>query len=78
MANKIRRLLIGAEVKQQFSYNVGGSQDVYIEGSPKKITIHSIDELEKYYIVNVGVGDEVQEWKKIPKNDITTVEYYID
>jgi len=78
MANKIRRLLIGKEVKEQFSYNVGGEQNIYIDKKPIKIVIHSIDELENHYLVNVKFNDEVQEWKKIPKNDISTTEFFLD
>lgn len=78
MANKIRRLLIGKEVKEQFSYNVGGEQTIFIDKKPIKIIIHSIDELENHYLVNVKFNDEVQEWKKITKNDYLTVEYILD
>lgn len=78
MANKIRRLLIGKEVKEQFSYNVGGEQNIYIDKKPIKITIYSIEELENHYLVNVKFNDEIQEWKKLPKNDITTIEYFLD
>lgn len=78
MANKIRRLLIGKEVKEQFSYNVGGEQNVFIDNKPVKIMIHSIDETEKHYVVSVKFNDEIHEWKKLPKNDITTIEYQLD
>lgn len=78
MANKIRRLLIGKEVKEQFSYNIGGEQNVFIDKKPIKIIIHSIDELEKHFVINVKFNDEIQEWKKLPKNDITTIEFFLD
>jgi hypothetical protein len=78
MANKIRRLLIGKEVKDQFSYNVGGEQNIYIDKKPIKIMIHSIEELEKHLVVNVKFNDEIQEWKKIAKNDCVTIEYFLD
>lgn len=78
MANKIRRLLIGAEIKEQFSYNVGGEQNIFINNKPIKIVIHSIDELEKHFVVNVKFNDEIQEWKKLPKNNITSQEFFLD
>jgi|688.fasta_scaffold13440_3 hypothetical protein len=78
MANTIRRLCIGAEVKEQHIYFVGGQQKIFIDGKQSVITIHSIDELEKHYLINTKVGDEIQVWKKIPKNNITTEEYFID
>jgi len=78
MANSIRRLSIGKEVKEQFHFVVGGQQNVMIDGSVKKIAIHSIDENETNYSVNMKIDDEVQEWKRIPKNDITHVEFTLD
>jgi hypothetical protein len=78
MANTIRRLCIGAEVKEQHIYFVGGQQKIFIDGKQSVITIHSIDELEKHYLVNVKFNDEVQEWKKIAKNEYLTVEYVLD
>jgi len=78
MANKIRRLCIGAEVKEQHIYFVDGKQKVYIDGKETFITIHSIEELEKAFSINVLVNGEVQEWKRIPKNNITTVEFTLD
>lgn len=78
MANKIRRLLIGKEVKEQFSYNVGGEQNIFIDKKPIKILIHSIEELENHFVVNVKFNDEIQEWKKLPKNDSVTVEFQLD
>lgn len=78
MANKIRRLLIGKEVKEQFSYNVGGEQNIFIDKKPIKILIHSIEETENHFVVNVKFNDEIQEWKKLPKNDSVTVEFQLD
>lgn len=78
MANKIRRLLIGKEIKEQHVYFVGGKQNVYIDNAKKEIEIFSIDEVENGYIVNVKFNGEIQEWKRLPKNDVTTLEFYLD
>jgi hypothetical protein len=78
MPNKIRRLLIGAEVKFQHAYVVGNPQDMYFKGVKKQAIIHSIEETKKHYIISIFINDEVQEWQKRPKNDITTVEYEIE
>lgn len=78
MANKIRRLCIGAEVKTQHIYFVGGEQRVFVDGKETKMIIHSIDETEKHYLINTKINNEVQTWKKIPKNSITTEEFFID
>ena len=78
MPNKIRRLLIGAEIKNQHVYFLDGVQKLRIDGKETNITICAIDETEKHYIVSVKFNGEIQEWKKIPKNDITTAEYVLD
>lgn len=78
MANKIRRLLIGKEIKEQHVYFVGGKQNVYIEGEKIPIEIESINEQEKNYLVNVKFNGEIQEWKLIPKSDSVTVEFFLD
>lgn len=78
MANKIRRLCIGAEVKNQHIYFLDGVQKLRIDGKETNVTISAIDETEKHYIVSVKFNGEIQEWKKIPKNDITTIEYILD
>ncbi len=78
MANKIRRLSIGAEITNQFHFIVGGQQNVTIDGEVKRIAIHSIDENETNYSVNMKIDDEVQEWKRVPKNNITHVEFTLD
>lgn len=78
MANKIRRLCIGAEPKNQFIYFVGGDFPLYIEGEKRIVTVESIEESEHHYFINIKTNGEIQLWKKIPKNNITSEEYLID
>jgi len=81
MANKIRKLGIGKEVKERFFYIVDSPKPVFsITESNKKIDyfISEIFEAEDRYKIYVTKGDEIQHWKDEMKNDITHPEYYLD
>ncbi len=79
MSNKIRKLSIGADVKDQFHYVVGGVFKIPVsEGVFHHRPISHIIECEKHYQLHIGDGPVSQHWKDIPKNDITTPEYFID
>jgi hypothetical protein len=78
MQNKIRKISIGAEVKSQFHYILNGAFPVPIDGKISQKTISEFVETETGYEIYLKSGTEVQLWKTIPKNDITTIEFEID
>ena len=59
---------------------VGAEHTLIVDGeeAKQKIKIHSVEETEKYYLVNIQNGTESQLWQKLPKNDKTYVEYAIE
>ena len=77
MSNKIRRLSIGAEIKEQFHIGVGTNFPVFIEGKKQDRVVSNIEETENHFLVYSKCDGEIQLWKKIPKNNITTIEYEI-
>jgi len=78
MENTIRRICIGADPKNQFVYFLGGEHKLLIDGKQRVVTVESIQATEKHYLVNVNTGGEIQLWKKLPKNDVTTEEFLLD
>jgi hypothetical protein len=81
MSNKIRKLSIGAEVKEQWHYIIGGEFPIPINGKDKPVekrTLTNIQESENHYKLYISNGEAEQHWKDIPKNNITTPEYFID
>jgi hypothetical protein len=76
----IRKLSIGTNFKESMNYSVGTEHSIYMKGevNPIRMAIHSIEETEKHYVVYIKNEDDVFQWKKIPKNDQTSVEFYID
>lgn len=78
MENKIRKLSVGKEIKEQFHYILNGKFPVPINGELVQKTISSILENENSYDIYLKSGNEVQLWKTLPKNDVTAVEFVID
>lgn len=78
MDNTIRRLCIGLDPKNQFVYFIGGEHKLMINQKQKVVTVTDIQEAEKHFLIYVNTGGEVQLWKKLPKNDVTTIEFFID
>lgn len=78
MDNTIRRLCIGSDPKNQFVYFIGGEHKLFIEGKQRVVTVTEIAEIPKYFLIYVNTGNEVQLWKKLPKNDQITVEFLLD
>lgn len=76
----IRKITIGTNFREAMNYSVGTDHSIYLKGDtqPTKMTIHSIEETEKHFLVYVKNNDDVFYWKKLPKNDQTSVEFYID
>lgn len=79
MEDKIRKLSIGAEVKEQFHYVIGGEWKIpNSDGSTTRRHLCEIVESENHYKLYIANGALSQHWKDIPKNNITTPEYFID
>lgn len=77
--NKIRRVSVGLDMNNQMSYYLGSRHSFYIEGEKKTREINNIMETETHFLIYLeGENNEIQLWKKIPKNNQTTVEYIID
>lgn len=78
MENKIRKVSVGAEPRDQFHYIVNGKFPIPINGKMVDKTISEISETKTGYEIYLKSDGEVQLWKEVPKNDITTKEYFID
>jgi len=78
MENTIRRICIGADPKNQFVYFLGGEHKLLIDGKQRTVTVKEIHETEDSYLIYVTTNSEVQLWKRLPKNNTTTIEYAID
>jgi hypothetical protein len=77
--NKIRRVSVGLDMNNQMSYYLGSRHNFYIDGDKKTREINNILETETHFLIYLeGENNEIQLWKKIPKNNQTTVEYIID
>lgn len=76
--NSIRKISIGANVKQQFHYIVGSNFPIIKNNKKIDRVISNIEQSEKYYLIYTKIDDEIQLWKEIPKNEITTHEYEVD
>ncbi len=78
-SNKIRRVSVGTEMNNQMSYTVGGKHTFFVDGEKTAREVRNIQETEDAYLIYLlGNDNEVQLWKKLPKNNATTVEYVID
>ncbi len=81
MSQKIRKLSIGAEVKDRFHYVVNEERAVYtatINNKSEKFNLAQIIERETHYQLWLKKGDEIFHWKDEPKNNIVTPEYFLD
>ncbi len=81
MDNKIRKLSIGAEVKERFHYIVDDTKSVYsaiINGVQGRFSLSEIIETENHFNLYLKTEDEVHFWKKEPKNQFTAVEFFLD
>lgn len=78
MDNTIRRLCIGADPKNQFVYFIGGQHQLTIDDKRRTVEVVEIMESEKHFLIYINTGGETQLWKRLPKNDSTTVEFTID
>ena len=81
MDNKIRRLCIGAEVKERFVYSIDSPKPVHTEivnGKPIGYYVCDIIEKEDYYEIYVKKINEIHFWKKEMKNQFCHPEYLLD
>lgn len=85
MANKIRKLGIGKELKERFFYIVDSPKAIFSTTENNKridYFISEIFEAEDRYKIYVRKGskstDEVQHWKDEMKTDIVHPEYFLD
>ena len=81
MSQKIRKLSIGAEVKDRFHYVVNDEKAVYpvtINGKLERFNLAQIVECENHYQLWLKKGDEIFHWKDEPQNNIVTPEYFLD
>ncbi len=81
MSNKIRKLSIGAEVKERFHYIVDDTKAVYsaiINGFQGRFALSEITETENHFNLYLKAGDEVHFWKVEPKNQFVAVEFFLD
>jgi len=88
MSNLIRRVVVfknfieklpsGQVIEKAMAYNVGSEMNIDIDGEQVKKKIYKIDETAKYLLVYLISNGEYQLWKKLPKNDMTSIEYVID
>lgn len=77
--NKIRRVTVGTDLNNQMSYFLGSKHSFFIDGTRTAREIQNIMETEDHFLIYLlGDNNEIQLWKKIPKNNFTTVEYIID
>jgi len=81
MGNKIRKLSIGAEVKQRFIYEVKSDKPFFRDlknGKLEDFFLHEIVETENHYKIYLKNKDEIHFWKKEPKNEFTAIEYFLE
>jgi hypothetical protein len=77
--SNIRKVTIGTEINTQMSYSLGSKHSFFLDGQKVSREIHNIIENENsFFIYIINPEQEVQLWKKLPKNNSTTVEYVID
>lgn len=77
--NKIRKITVGTDMKNQMVYSIDTKRMFELEDKTKVFKeIKLISEEEEHYLIYIAEDREIQLWKKLPKNNLTTVEYVID
>lgn len=77
----IRKISIGKDIRDAIHYVINAEKTVCVSnGKTDKRFINEIKETEFNYLIYVKSNEtnEVQLWKKIPKNDFVHVEYIVD
>ena len=81
MPNKIRKLSIGSEVKERFVYAVRDDVPFFRENKKdilEDFFLVEIVECENHFNLYLKNNDEVHLWKKEPKNQNTSIEFFLD
>lgn len=77
--NKVRKVTVDYGRQNAMLYTVGNEHPIVVDKTPVRLVIASIEETEMTLLIYLKHSDDsVQLWKKIPKNEFTTVEYFID
>lgn len=79
ISNKIRKISVGLDLNNQMNYFLGSKHTFYVDGQKIVKEVQNILEKENHYLIYVlGENNEIQLWKQLPKNNLTTVEFVID
>lgn len=85
MANKIRRLAVGREIKDRIIFSIDSVKPVFStmeSGSRIEYFVSEILETNDEYKIFVRKGrlatDEIQHWRNEMKSDITHPEFFLD
>jgi len=81
MDNKIRRLCIGAEVKERFIYSVDSIKPIhteFVDGKPIGYFVSEIIEDKDHYKIYVKKGEEIHHWKNEMKNEFSHPEFTLE
>jgi len=80
--NKVRRVTVDNGRSNPMNYVVGGQHPIPQKNNPIEkdiLVVLEITETEAHFLVYlVHKDNSVQLWKKVPKNEYTTPEYFID
>jgi hypothetical protein len=72
------RVLTVAMVEREVVYVVNKPRPLTINGEREMRTITNIELVGDVYQMYISVDEESRHWKDEPKNNRTTVEYFID
>ena len=72
------RVLTVAMAEREAVYVVNKERPLKINGKQEMRTITNIELVGEVYQMYISVGAESRHWKDEPKNNRTTVEYFID
>lgn len=80
--NKVRRVTVDNGRSNPMNYIIGNTHPIPNKNNPQKpdiMVVSDIEETENHFLVYLEHDDNtVQLWKKVPKNEFTTPEYFID
>lgn len=77
--NRIRAVFVGKEPDHAMRYIVDNEHKVIIGGKPEKRKISQIiEDAEHFFVYLSNAENESMMWRKIPKNECTTVEFEIE
>lgn len=74
----IEKLPNGQVIEKPMVYKVGSIVKLEVDGEMIEKRVHEITETEKHLLVYLSSNGEFQLWNKLPKNEMTSIEYVID